>query len=75
MDKQHVSIRDHWNYAHNLSYLIADCAEAGRYREALQHASTLQGTADDPDQTSNPGFYILQVKLGRATCDSFRGLG
>jgi tetratricopeptide (TPR) repeat protein len=61
MDKQHVSIRDDWNYAHNLSYLIADCAEAGRYREALDHAAALQGTADDPDQSSNPGFYILQV--------------
>jgi tetratricopeptide (TPR) repeat protein len=61
MDKQHVSLRDDWNFAHNLSYLIADCAEAGRYREALQHASALQGTADDPDHSSNPGFYILQV--------------
>ena len=53
--------RDNWNYAHNLSYLIADCAEAGRYREALQHALKLQGVADDPDQSSNPGFYILQI--------------
>ena len=61
MDKQDVSLRDDWNYAHNLSYLIADCAEAGRYREALQHASVLQGTSDDPDHSSNPGFYILQV--------------
>jgi len=61
MDKQHVSLRDDWNYSHNLSYLIADCAEAGRYREALQHASALQGTSDDPDHSSNPGFYILQV--------------
>jgi tetratricopeptide (TPR) repeat protein len=61
MDKQHVGIRDDWNYAHNLSYLIADCAEAGRYREALQHAAALQGMADDPDQSSNAGFYILQI--------------
>lgn len=61
MDRQHVGIRDNWNYAHNLSYLIADCAEAGRYREALQHAAKLQGTADDPDGSTNPAFYILQV--------------
>jgi tetratricopeptide (TPR) repeat protein len=61
MDRQQVGIRDNWNYAHNLSYLIADCAEAGRYREALQHALELQGVADDPDQSSNPGFYILQI--------------
>ena len=39
MDRQHVSLSDDWNFSHNLSYLIADCAEAGRYREALQHAS------------------------------------
>ena len=61
MDQQHVSIRNDWNYSHNLSYLIADCAEAGRYREALDHAAALQGTADNPDQSLNPGFYILQV--------------
>lgn len=61
MDRQHVGIRNNWNYAHNLSYLIADCAEAGRYREAAQHAVELQGVADDPDQSSNPGFYILQI--------------
>jgi tetratricopeptide (TPR) repeat protein len=61
MDTQHVSIRDNWNYAHNLSYLIADCAEAGRYKEALQHAAELQGLADDPDGSTNPAFYILQI--------------
>jgi tetratricopeptide (TPR) repeat protein len=61
MDRQHVGIRDNWNYAHNLSYLIADCAEAGRYREAIQHALELQGVADNPDESSNPGFYILQI--------------
>ncbi len=61
MDRQHVSLSDDWNFAHNLSYLIADCAEAGRYREALQHASALEGASDNPDQSSNPGFYILQV--------------
>jgi tetratricopeptide (TPR) repeat protein len=61
MDKQHVSVRDDWNYPHNLSYLIADCAEAGRYREALQHAAELQGLADDPDGSTNPAFYILQI--------------
>jgi tetratricopeptide (TPR) repeat protein len=61
MDRQQVGIENDWNYAHNLSYLIADCAEAGRYREAIEHASALQGTADNPDQSSNPGFYILQI--------------
>lgn len=61
MDAQHVSVRDDWNYPHNLSYLIAACAEAGRYREAIQHAAQLQGLADDPDGCTNPAFYILQI--------------
>lgn len=61
MAKQHVPITDDWNYTHNLSYLIADCAEAGRYREALQHAAELEGLANDPDESDNPGFYILQI--------------
>jgi tetratricopeptide (TPR) repeat protein len=61
MAKQHVSVSNDWNYSHNLSYLIADCAEAGRYKEAIEHAAALQGISDDPDQTTNPGFYILQV--------------
>lgn len=61
MAKQHVSIANDWNYSHNLSYLTADCAEAGRYREASRHAAELQGLANDPDESDNPGFYILQI--------------
>ena len=30
MARQRVSLADDWNYEHNLSYLIADCAEEGR---------------------------------------------
>lgn len=61
MAKQHVSVSNDWNYSHNMSYLIADCAEAGRYKEGIEHATELQGISDDPDQSSNPGFYILQI--------------
>ncbi len=61
LDAQHVSVPDDWNYPHNLSYLIAACAEAGRYREAVQHAAELEGLADDPDGSTNPAFYILQI--------------
>ena len=55
MDRQHVSERDDWNYAHNLAYLIADCAEEGRYEEARQHLSTLAAIPPNP---SNPGFFV-----------------
>ena len=61
MAKQHVAVRDDWNYAHNISYLIADCAEAGRYTEAREHARTLAGLANDPEHSGNVFFYVLQI--------------
>jgi tetratricopeptide (TPR) repeat protein len=61
MANQHVTVRDDWNYAHNISYLIADCAEAGRYQEAREHARTLAGLANDPDHSGNVSFYVLQI--------------
>jgi tetratricopeptide (TPR) repeat protein len=61
MAKQHVAPRDDWNYAHNIAYLIADCAEEGRYTEAREHARSLAGLANDPDHSGNPWFYVLQI--------------
>src|SRR5205814_5000436 len=60
MAKQHVPVREDWNYGHNLSYLIADCAEEGRYTEAREHARSLQGLADDPDRSGSPWRNVLQ---------------
>jgi len=61
MDRQHVAEKDDWNYAHNISYLIADCAEEGRYQEAQDHALLLQGLSNDPDHSGAPNFYVLQI--------------
>jgi tetratricopeptide (TPR) repeat protein len=61
MAKQHVSVKDDWNYAHNLSYLIADCAEEGRYQEAREHAQTLAALTSQLADTRNPGFYVIQI--------------
>jgi len=61
MAAQHVSANDDWNYAHNLSYLVAACAESGRYREARTHALSLAGLADDPNSRANAGFYVIQI--------------
>jgi tetratricopeptide (TPR) repeat protein len=61
MDRQHVAQKDDWNYVHNISYLIADCAEEGRYREAQDHARLLQGSYNDPDHSGAPNFYVLQI--------------
>jgi tetratricopeptide (TPR) repeat protein len=48
MHNEHVGTRDDWNYAHNLSYLIASDAEAGRYREALDYAAKLDQVPANP---------------------------
>jgi tetratricopeptide (TPR) repeat protein len=61
MAAQHVDVHNDWNYMHNLSYLVADCAEEGRYTEALEHVRSLAGLANDPDQTNNPAWYVMQI--------------
>jgi tetratricopeptide (TPR) repeat protein len=61
MAKQRVTIRDDWNYGHNLSYLIADCAEEGRYTEAREHARSLVGIANDPDRSNSPWRNVFQI--------------
>lgn len=61
MDRQHVSEKDNWNYVHNIAYLIADCAEEGKYQEAQEHARRLQGLYDDPDNSGAANFYVLQI--------------
>jgi tetratricopeptide (TPR) repeat protein len=38
MAAEQIRSDEDWNYAHNLAYLIAACAEAGRYREGLEWA-------------------------------------
>ena len=57
MARQHVAIRDDWNYQHNLAYLVADCAEEGRYAEAREHLKTLAEAAAQSDP-SNSGFLF-----------------
>lgn len=61
MDRQHIAEKDDWNYAHNIAYLIADCAEEGKYQEAKEHARLLKGLSNDPDHSGAPNFYVLQI--------------
>jgi tetratricopeptide (TPR) repeat protein len=42
MAAQAIRPEEDWNYAHNLAYLIAACAESGRYREGLEWAMKLR---------------------------------
>jgi tetratricopeptide (TPR) repeat protein len=61
MAQQHVEVRNDWNYAHNISYLIADCAEEGRYSEAREHTQLLKNLSRDPDRSGAANFYVLQI--------------
>jgi tetratricopeptide (TPR) repeat protein len=58
---QHLQPKDDWNYAHNLSYLIANSAEQGRAKEALEYAARLEPLAHDPAGSDSPGFYVIQI--------------
>jgi tetratricopeptide (TPR) repeat protein len=42
MAAQGIKPDEDWNYAHNLAYLIAACAESGRYKEGLEWAKKLR---------------------------------
>ena len=42
MADQEVPVSRVWNYVHNLNYLLANCAEDGRYREGLEWARRLE---------------------------------
>src|SRR5208283_2091118 len=42
MAAQGIKPEEDWNYAHNLAYLIAACAESGRYHEGLEWAKKLR---------------------------------
>jgi Flp pilus assembly protein TadD len=61
MARQHVSLADDWNYAHNLDYLIADCAEEGRYAEAREHARSLIAAANSLGGPNRPWFHIFRL--------------
>lgn len=69
MKRQHVSVQNDWNYAHNISYLISACAEEGRLQEGQKLLDRLEGLSDHPDETDNPGFYIFQIGATGARLD------
>ncbi|MEM7584890.1 MAG: tetratricopeptide repeat protein [Acidobacteriota bacterium] len=41
LDANGLEAIDNWNYTHNLDYLVANCAEDGRYQEGLRWARKL----------------------------------
>ena len=64
MRAQKIEPQDDRNYAHNLSYLIANSAEEGRAREAFDYATLLEPLAHAATDASHPGsiaFYVIQI--------------
>jgi tetratricopeptide (TPR) repeat protein len=61
MQRAKVGTLDDWNYAHNLSYLIASDVEAGRYREALAMAEKLEKLPANPFLAKGTPTHVLTV--------------
>jgi tetratricopeptide (TPR) repeat protein len=61
MAREKVGVTDDWNYPHNLSYLIAADAEAGRYQEALAIAGKLQQIPANPFLGKDSPTWVLTV--------------
>ena len=51
---------NNWNYTHNLDYLVANCAEEGRYKEAVKYAGMLAEITTDEARIKSTGLgYML----------------
>ncbi len=61
MQREKVGPLDDWNYAHNLSYLIASDAESGRLREALEMAERLEKLPGNPFIAKGSPIYVQTV--------------
>ncbi|MGH9396969.1 MAG: hypothetical protein ACRD18_08995 [Terriglobia bacterium] len=57
------------NYAHNLSYLVAACAEEGRYAEAMRWASKLRGLRASPIYGEKTAVYAISTGDTRLRLD------
>ncbi|GAA4806547.1 hypothetical protein GCM10023330_11310 [Litoribaculum gwangyangense] len=74
MTNQNIKEIDNWNYIHNLNYLLANCAQDGRYREGLHYAERLEkmvAVADRIDMHRGAYFYqgiitpaIMEMRFG-----------
>jgi tetratricopeptide (TPR) repeat protein len=60
MKAQNMNPINNWNFVHNLDYLVANCAEEGRYEEAARHAGVLGAIPSDESRLKANGLsYIV----------------
>ena len=51
---------NNWNYTHNLDYLVANCAEEGRFAEAAKYAKILSDIPSNGSRLRSTGLgYIM----------------
>lgn len=60
-----------WNYLHNISFLIANLAEAGRFTEAMEYATAFEAMAEASAFKEYEGYSMLS---GRAAMEPFKVL-
>lgn len=68
---QSIEPIDNWNYWHNLQFMVANCAEAGRYQDGMRWSQTLEklplsskgkkGTTKDKASDS-PWYWYFERK-------------
>lgn len=64
MAEQHISELDNWNYIHNLNYLLANCAQDGRYKEGLYYAHKLENMVPNKDRIDmHRSAFFYQGKI------------
>src|SRR5260370_1041740 len=73
MKAQKISTYDDWNYSHNLSYLIAAQAEAGRYRQAMKTAGGLPKIPPNSFRAKGSANHVLT--MGRSLERLYRRYG
>jgi tetratricopeptide (TPR) repeat protein len=61
LEAEHVPAQDDSNFEHNLSYLVADCAEEGRFNEALRWAEKLRQLPASPVWGASALNYAVPV--------------
>ena len=70
MANQNIREIDNWNYIHNLNYLLANCAQDGRYQEGLHYATRLEDMVAVADRVdAHRGAFFYQGKITPATME------
>lgn len=59
LEEHGVAPVDHWNYVHNLDYLVANSAEDGRLEEGLRHAARVYELTVAPSRRDAVGAGFI----------------